>query len=127
METPRGDVATHPRCAVPAHGSTHPPARPPPPHSPDPRVPIESTWATMAAFVAEGKAAYVGLSEASPDEVRRAHAVHPVTAIQQEWSLDTRDLEAELVPVCRALGVGIMAYRCGAALRRAAGVGAAGN
>lgn len=64
----------------------------------------------MAELVAEGKARFIGLSEATPDEVRRAHAVHPVTAIQQEWSLDTRDLEAELVPTCRALGVGIMAY-----------------
>ena len=82
----------------------------PVPCSPDPRIPIETTWAVMAQFVAEGKAKYVGLSEASPDEVRRAHAVHPVTAIQQEWSLDTRDIEQELVPTCRELGVGVLAY-----------------
>ena len=71
--------------------------------------------AVMAAFVAEGKAKHVGLSEASPDEVKRAHAVHPLVAIQQEWSLQTRDLEKELVPLCRQLGVSVMAYRWGPA------------
>ena len=66
--------------------------------------------AVLAAFVKEGKARHLGLSEASPDEVRRAHAVHPLVSVEQEWSLVTRDLEAELVPTCRELGIAIVAY-----------------
>ena len=77
---------------------------------PDPRISIETTMAVLAKFVAEGKAKHLGLSEATPEEIRRAHAVHPLVAIQQEWSLCTRDLEAELLPCCRQLGISIMAY-----------------
>lgn len=58
----------------------------------------------------EGKVKYIGLSEASPDTIRRAHAVHPITAVQMEWSLWTRDIEEEIVPICRELGIGIVAY-----------------
>nr|XP_023922794.1 probable aldo-keto reductase 1 [Quercus suber] len=61
-------------------------------------------------LVEEGKIKYIGLSEASPDTTRRAHAVHPITALQMEWSLWTRDIEEEIVPLCRELGIGIVAY-----------------
>ncbi len=64
----------------------------------------------MKSLVMEGKIRYVGLSECTPEELRRAHKVHPVTAIQMEWSLQTRDIEAEVVPTARELGVGIVAY-----------------
>src|SRR3546814_12578952 len=65
---------------------------------------------TLKELVAEGKIKYVGLSECTAQELRRAHAVHPVTAIQMEWSLFTRDIEAEIVPTARELGVGIVPY-----------------
>ncbi|KAH9754022.1 Aldo ket red domain-containing protein [Citrus sinensis] len=64
----------------------------------------------MKKLVEEGKIKYIGLSEASPDTIRRAHAVHPITAVQLEWSLWTRDIENEIVPLCRELGIGIVPY-----------------
>ncbi|WOK99426.1 putative aldo-keto reductase 1 [Canna indica] len=64
----------------------------------------------MKKLVEEGKVKYIGLSEASPDTIRRAHAVHPITAVQMEWSLWSRDIEEEIVPLCRKLGIGIVAY-----------------
>jgi len=79
-------------------------------HRPDPNVPIEEVVNTLKEFIQEGKVKYIGLSECTPDEIRRAHAVHPITAIQMEWSLQTRDLEASVVPVARELGIAIVAY-----------------
>jgi len=79
-------------------------------HRMDPDTPIEETMAVLKALVAEGKIRYVGLSECTPSELRRAHAVHPITAVQMEWSLQTRDIEADVVPVARELGVAIVAY-----------------
>jgi len=79
-------------------------------HRQDPATPIEVVAATLKELVAEGKIRYVGYSEVTPAELRRAHAIHPVTAIQQEWSLSTRDLEKALVPTARELGVAIVAY-----------------
>ena len=73
-------------------------------------VSIEDMMGTMKALVAEGKIKYVGLSECTPAELRRAHAVHPITAIQMEWSLQSRDIEESVVPTARELGVGIVAY-----------------
>jgi len=73
-------------------------------------VQIETIAADMKKLVEKGKIKGYGLSEASPDLIRRAHAVHPVTAIQQEWSLFARDLEAEIVPTCKELGISIVAY-----------------
>ncbi|KAH9687967.1 Aldo ket red domain-containing protein [Citrus sinensis] len=64
----------------------------------------------LKKLVEEGKIKYIGLSEASPDTIRRAHAVHPITAVQMEWSLWTRDIEEEIVPLCRELGIGIVPY-----------------
>jgi len=79
-------------------------------HRVDPNTPIEETVGAMAQLVAEGKVRYLGLSEAGPQTIRRAHAVHPITALQTEWSLWSRDLEAEIVPTCRELGIGIVPY-----------------
>jgi aryl-alcohol dehydrogenase-like predicted oxidoreductase len=79
-------------------------------HRVDPRVPIEDTVGAMAELVAEGKVRHLGLSEASAATIRRAVAVHPVTAVQTEWSLFTRDIETEVAPTCRELGVGIVPY-----------------
>lgn len=76
----------------------------------DPTVPIEETVGAMSELVAQGYLRYVGLSEVDPDQVRRAHAVHPITAVQIEYSLWTRDIEAELLPVLRELGIGLVAY-----------------
>ncbi|MET8622810.1 aldo/keto reductase [Kitasatospora sp. NPDC004669] len=76
----------------------------------DPAVPVEETAAAVAELVEEGKVRYFGLSEPSAATLRRADAVHPVTAVQSEWSLWSRDLEAEVVPVCRELGIGMVAY-----------------
>jgi aryl-alcohol dehydrogenase-like predicted oxidoreductase len=73
-------------------------------------VSIEDMMTTMKKMVEEGKIKYVGLSECTPNELRRAHAVHPVTAIQMEWSLQSRDIEKTVVPTARELGVGIVAY-----------------
>ena len=71
---------------------------------------MEAVAATVKELIAEGKVKYFGLSECTPDELRRAHAVQPVSAIQMEWSLQSRSIEDELVPVARELGVGIVAY-----------------
>eukprot|EP00246_Nothoceros_aenigmaticus_P013588 TRINITY_DN475_c0_g3_i1.p1 TRINITY_DN475_c0_g3~~TRINITY_DN475_c0_g3_i1.p1 ORF type:complete len:350 (-),score=68.49 TRINITY_DN475_c0_g3_i1:439-1458(-) len=79
-------------------------------HRPDTKIPIEITVGAMKKLVEEGKVKYLGLSEASADTIRRAHAVHPITAVQLEWSLWTRDAEKEVVPLCRELGIGIVAY-----------------
>ncbi|KAL9447673.1 hypothetical protein AB3S75_015195 [Citrus x aurantiifolia] len=79
-------------------------------HRVDPSVPIEDTIGELKMLVVEGKIKYIGLSEASPDTIRRAHAVHPITAVQMEWSLLTRDIEEEIVPLCRELGIGIVPY-----------------
>ncbi|KAK7285145.1 hypothetical protein RJT34_19905 [Clitoria ternatea] len=79
-------------------------------HRVDQTVPIEETVGELKKLVEEGKVKYIGLSEASPDTIRRAHAVHPITAVQMEWSLWTRDLEEEIVPLCRELGIGIVPY-----------------
>eukprot|EP00877_Chromochloris_zofingiensis_P011476 jgi/Chrzof1/6582/Cz19g01250.t1 len=64
----------------------------------------------MKELVKEGKVKYLGISEASPDDVRAAHAVHPLSAVQLEWSLWSRDVEEDVIPVCRELGIGIVAY-----------------
>lgn len=79
-------------------------------HRVDPNTPIEETVAAMAALVEEGKVRYLGLSEAWVDNIRRAHAVHPITALQSEYSLFTRDLEPEVLPVLRELGIGLVPY-----------------
>ncbi|XP_076882869.1 putative aldo-keto reductase 4 [Bidens hawaiensis] len=79
-------------------------------HRIDTRVPIEITMGEMKKLVAEGKIKYVGLSEASATTIRRAHAVHPITAVQLEWSLWSRDVEHDIIPTCRELGIGIVAY-----------------
>lgn len=79
-------------------------------HRVDPRVPIEETVGAMAELVREGKVRHLGLSEAGPGTIRRAHAVHPIAALQSEWSLWTRDLEAETVPTCRELGIGLVPF-----------------
>ncbi|KAK9088019.1 hypothetical protein Syun_030413 [Stephania yunnanensis] len=79
-------------------------------HRVDPNVSIEVTVGELKKLVEEGKIKYVGLSEASASTIRRAHAVHPITAVQLEWSLWTRDVEEEIVPTCRELGIGIVAY-----------------
>ena len=79
-------------------------------HRVDPKTPIEDTVGAMAALVREGKVRYLGLSEAAPPTVRRAHAVHPISALQTEYSLWTRDPEDEVLPTVRALGIGFVAY-----------------
>lgn len=79
-------------------------------HRTDPRFPIEEVVGTMAELVAEGKVLYLGLSEAAPDTIRRAHAVHPIAAIQTEWSVFSRDIEDHTVPVARELGIGLVPY-----------------
>ncbi|KAK4258172.1 hypothetical protein QN277_007650 [Acacia crassicarpa] len=79
-------------------------------HRIDTRVPIEVTVGELKKLVEEGKIKYIGLSEASASTIRRAHAVHPITAVQLEWSLFSRDVEEEVVPTCRELGIGIVAY-----------------
>ncbi|GAB4820417.1 hypothetical protein N2152v2_007463 [Parachlorella kessleri] len=79
-------------------------------HRKDPKVPIEETIAAMKELVDEGKVRYIGVSETSPADIRRGHAVHPISAVQLEWSLWSRDVEEEIVPTCRELGIGIVAY-----------------
>jgi aryl-alcohol dehydrogenase-like predicted oxidoreductase len=79
-------------------------------HRTDPKTPIEETVGAMSELVTQGKVRYLGLSEAAADTLRRACAVHPIAALQSEWSLWSRDLEAEMVPVARELGVGIVPY-----------------
>ncbi|MFG3250948.1 aldo/keto reductase [Streptomyces sp. NPDC048187] len=79
-------------------------------HRVDPEVPIEETVGALGELVAEGKVRCIGLSEASAETIRRAHAVHPVTAVQSEYSLWSRDVEAEVLPACRELGIGFVPY-----------------
>jgi aryl-alcohol dehydrogenase-like predicted oxidoreductase len=79
-------------------------------HRVDPNVPIEETVAAMAELVQQGKVRHIGLSEAAPETIRRAHAVHPITAVQTEYSLWTRDPEPEVLPGCRELGIGFVPY-----------------
>jgi aryl-alcohol dehydrogenase-like predicted oxidoreductase len=79
-------------------------------HRVDPRTPIEETVGAMARLIEEGKVRYLGLSEASAETIRRAHAVHPIAALQSEYSLWTRDVETEILPTCRELGIGFVAY-----------------
>jgi aryl-alcohol dehydrogenase-like predicted oxidoreductase len=79
-------------------------------HRVDPNVEIEETVGAMAELVKEGKILHIGLSEAAPATIRRAHAVHPITALQTEYSLWTRDVEGEVLPTCRELGIGFVPY-----------------
>eukprot|EP01004_Peranema_trichophorum_P005341 NODE_4202_length_1207_cov_147.404059_g3703_i0.p1 GENE.NODE_4202_length_1207_cov_147.404059_g3703_i0~~NODE_4202_length_1207_cov_147.404059_g3703_i0.p1 ORF type:complete len:336 (-),score=85.38 NODE_4202_length_1207_cov_147.404059_g3703_i0:144-1151(-) len=79
-------------------------------HRHDPATPLEVVIETLKELVNEGKVRYIGLSECTPAELRKAHAIHPITAIEMEWSLQTRDIEKDLLPVARELGVAIVAY-----------------
>lgn len=79
-------------------------------HRIDTRLPIEITMGALKKLVEEGKVKYIGLSEASPETIRRAHAVHPITAVQLEWSFWTRDAEESVIPTCRELGIGIVSF-----------------
>jgi aryl-alcohol dehydrogenase-like predicted oxidoreductase len=79
-------------------------------HRVDTNVPIEETIGAMARLIEQGKVRYIGLSEAGAKTIRRAHATYPITALQSEFSLWTRDLEAEILGVCRELGIGIVPY-----------------
>src|SRR6266705_5365140 len=79
-------------------------------HRVDPDTPIEDTVGALACLAAEGKVLHIGLSEAGPETIRRAHAVHPIAALQTEYSLWTRDPEAELLPLLRELGIGFVPY-----------------
>jgi len=79
-------------------------------HRVDPAVPIEETVGAMADLVREGKVRFLGLSEAGPESIRRAHATHPIAALQSEYSLWTRDPEVRVLPVCRELGIGFVPF-----------------
>lgn len=79
-------------------------------HRVDPDVPIEETVGAMARLVEEGKVRFLGLSEAGPDTIRRAHATHPIAALQSEYSLWERDVEEDILPTCRALNIGFVPY-----------------
>jgi len=79
-------------------------------HRVDPKVPIEETVGAMAELVRAGKVRYLGLSEAAPATIRQAHATHPISALQTEYSLWSRDPEEEILPTCRELGIGFVAY-----------------
>jgi aryl-alcohol dehydrogenase-like predicted oxidoreductase len=79
-------------------------------HRPDPDVPVEETVGAMAELVAAGKVRHLGLSEASAETIRRASAVHPITAVQSEWSVFSRDIENAVAPTCRELGIGLVPY-----------------
>jgi aryl-alcohol dehydrogenase-like predicted oxidoreductase len=79
-------------------------------HRVDPQTPIEETVGAWPSWSPKARSAIIGLSEASPDTIRRAHAVHPVAALQTEYSLWTRDPEAELLPLLRELGIGFVPY-----------------
>ena len=79
-------------------------------HRVDPQVPVEETFGAMAELVREGHVGHLGISEAGPDALRRAHAVHPIAALQSEWSLFTRDVETGVVPVCRELGITLVPF-----------------
>ena len=80
------------------------------PHRVDPTVPVEETVGAMAELVREGKVRHIGLSEAASETIRRANAVHPITAVQTEFSLWSREPEAEILPTCRELGIGFVPY-----------------
>lgn len=79
-------------------------------HRVDPDVSVEETWGAMSELVAAGKVRYLGMSEVSAETIRRAHGIYPITALQSEWSLWWRDLESEIVPACRRLGIGIVPF-----------------
>ncbi len=79
-------------------------------HRVDPDTPIEETWGAMSELVEAGKVRYLGISEAAPQTIRKAHAVHPITALQTEYSLWSRDPEDEILPTVRELGIGFVAY-----------------
>ena len=79
-------------------------------HRVDPNVPIEDTVGAMARLVEQGKVRYLGLSEAGAATIRRAHAAYPITALQNEYSLWTREIEEQILPLCRELGIGLVAY-----------------
>ncbi len=79
-------------------------------HRIDPKVPVEETVGAMADLVREGKVKYLGLSEASAESIRRANSVHPIAALQSEYSLLTRDIEKEIIPVCRELGITLVPF-----------------
>jgi aryl-alcohol dehydrogenase-like predicted oxidoreductase len=79
-------------------------------HRVDPDTPVEETWGAMAELVEAGKVRYLGISEAAPETIRRAHTVHPITALQTEYSLWSRDVEDEILPTVRELGIGFVAY-----------------
>jgi aryl-alcohol dehydrogenase-like predicted oxidoreductase len=79
-------------------------------HRVDPHVPVEETVGAMAELVDAGKVAYLGLCEASAEAIRRAHAVHPIAALQSEYSLWTRDIEVEILSVVRSLGIGFVPF-----------------
>jgi aryl-alcohol dehydrogenase-like predicted oxidoreductase len=79
-------------------------------HRVDPKTPIEETVGAMSELVKEGKVRFLGLSETSPDEMRKAHTVHPITALQTEYSLWSRDAEDDVLAICRTLGIGFVAY-----------------
>ena len=79
-------------------------------HRVDPNVPIEETVGAMAELVEQGKVRHIGLSEAAPETIRRAQSVHPITALQTEYSLWTRDPESDVLPTCRELGIGFVPY-----------------
>jgi aryl-alcohol dehydrogenase-like predicted oxidoreductase len=79
-------------------------------HRIDPQVPTEETVGALAELVAKGKVRYIGLSEAAPETIRRAHAVHPIAAVQTEYSLWSREVEDEVLPTLRELGIGLVAY-----------------
>ena len=79
-------------------------------HRIDTRVPIEETVGALKSLVEHGKVRHIGLSEAAPETIRRAHAIHPLTAVQSEYSLWSRDVESDVLPTCRKLGIGFVAY-----------------
>ncbi|MCM3727595.1 aldo/keto reductase [Neobacillus cucumis] len=79
-------------------------------HRVDPKTPIVETVGAMADLVKEGKVRYLGLSEAAPQTIKRAHSIHPITAVQTEYSLWSRDVEDEILPLCRELGIGFVPY-----------------
>ena len=79
-------------------------------HRVDAETPVEDTWGAMKELVEAGKVRYLGISEAAPETIRKAHGVHPITAVQTEYSLWSRDVEDEILPTCRELGIGFVAY-----------------
>jgi aryl-alcohol dehydrogenase-like predicted oxidoreductase len=79
-------------------------------HRVDPDTPVEETWGAMRELVEAGKVRYLGISEAAPETIRRAHEIHPITALQTEYSLWSRDVEDEILPTVRELGIGFVAY-----------------